>query len=99
MDFFAIFSVPILCLKAVLTDCLHSSPLNTHFVKRSRILYTRHALLTLRPAVNVNISVDILYHLRNNNICVTKKTKRGKRGGVRRIKTITSERQPKSSKY
>ena len=36
--------------------------------------------------------IDVLISLRNNNICTSKKTKRGKRGGKRKIRTIVNDR-------
>ena len=93
MDLFAIFSVAILFFKTVLTS-FQSSPNYTHCVKSRPILYTRRALLSLRPDATVNISVDLLSRLRSNNICTTKKTRRGKRGGTRKIQIITSNRLP-----
>ena len=54
--------------------------------------YSKQTLLDLRPTKKINIHKDILFTLRDNNICLTKKTRRGKRGGKRKIKVVISSR-------
>ena len=55
--------------------------------------YSKQTLYSLRPAFKTALPNDVLFRLRSNNICTVPKTKRGKRGGKRKIKVHTTPRQ------
>ena len=52
--------------------------------------YSSNELRNLKPIFDTRLPPDVLISLRRHNICITKKTKRGKRGGQKRIKVITT---------
>ena len=54
--------------------------------------YSTQELRNLQPPASTRLPTHVLNCLREHNICTSKKTKRGKRGGQHKIKTIVSTR-------
>ena len=70
-------------------QCNWSTPSLRPSVTRHR--YSVHELRNLKPVSSTRLPPGVLISLRNNNICISKKTKRGRRGGQKKIKVhITS---------
>ena len=104
MDLLAIFSVAVLCARTILIDNNNAfrdfhrpirdcgRPVST--TRRPVRQYTKLLLHSLRPDSSTHISPDVLCSLRDSNICTVSKTKRGKRGGKKKIRVIVSNRLP-----
>ena len=91
MDFFslaiAIFNCAGLLLPTIqVNPCLR--PLPSPTLHR----YSTQELRNLQPPASTRLQTHVLNCLREHNICISKKTKRGKRGGQHKIKTIVSKR-------
>ena len=97
MDFFslaiAIFNCAGLLLPTIQVNTFRHSKQNSFEIANfTQVAYSTQELRNLQPPASTRLPTHVLNCLREHNICTSKKTKRGKRGGQHKIKTIVSKR-------
>ena len=58
----------------------------------NNLTYSKETLYALRPSTKTHLQPDVLSILRTHNICSVRKTRRGKKGGRKKIKVTVSKR-------